>query len=66
VIDVKKNGTNIGTVTFAAAATTGTFATTASGTPETFAAGDELRLVGPATADATLADIHITFAGTRT
>jgi hypothetical protein len=41
-----------------------TFATT-SGLPETFAAGDGLTMVAPATADTTLANVEITLAGTR-
>lgn len=59
---VFKGATSIGSVTFTASAT-GTF-TSASGA--SFAAGDVLRIVSPATADATLSDISITFAGTRT
>lgn len=62
--DVQKNGTTIGTITFAIAATTGTFTTT-SGTSKAFAAGDVLMIVSPGTADATLADIGITLTGTR-
>jgi hypothetical protein len=62
--DVLKNGSNIGSITWAAAATAATFSTT-GGTAETFAAGDELRVVAEDPADATLANIHITFQGTR-
>ena len=57
VFNLAKNGTNFGTVTFAASGTTGTFAA-ASAT--SFAAGDVLTVTGPATADATLADIALT------
>lgn len=60
-IDVKKNGSNVGTVVFTASAT----ATFTAGSPISLAAGDILTLVAPASADATLADIAITLAGTR-
>lgn len=59
---LKKNGTSFATVNFAASASTGTW-TQAS--DATFAAGDVLEIDGPATADATLADVGITLAGTR-
>lgn len=64
VFDVQKNGASVGSITFAAAGTTGTFATTGGAT--TFAAGDTIKIIAPATADATLADISITLVGTRT
>lgn len=56
-ISVQKNGTQFGTVVFAAAATVPTF----TGTATTFNAGDYLSVVAPASADANLADIGITF-----
>jgi len=62
-IDVKKNGTSIGTISI----TTGgvvTFVTAGAGV-ENFVAGDKLELIAQASADATLADISITFNGTR-
>lgn len=59
--DIKRNGSSIGSVVFNVSAS-GTF-TFASGV--TFAAGDLLELVAPATADATLEDISITLVGTR-
>lgn len=59
----KKNGTSFATVAWSASGTTGTW-TQAS--DATFAAGDMLEIDGPATADATLADIGITLAGVRT
>jgi hypothetical protein len=62
VLDVQKNGSNIGTVTFAAAGSTPTFAL-ASAT--SFAAGDRLGIVNEDPADATLAGVSLTFAGTR-
>jgi len=62
VLDVQKNGSAIGTVTFAAASSTPTFAL-ASAT--SFAAGDRLGIVNEDPADATLAGGSLTFAGTR-
>ena len=55
-ITIGKNGTSIGTVRFAAAGTAGSFVGVAT---TSFAAGDRLSFVFPATADATLADIGI-------
>lgn len=60
--DLLKNGSSIGTASFAGAATTATF-TFASAV--TFAVGDKLKITCPATADLTLADIAFTFLGTR-
>jgi hypothetical protein len=62
VLDVQKNGSNIGTVTFTAASSTPVFAL-ASAT--TLVAGDRLGLVNEDPADATLAGVSLTFAGTR-
>jgi hypothetical protein len=63
VLDVHKNSSPIGTITFGIGA--GTFAT-ASGGAETFAAGDRLAIINDNPADATLADLSITFLGKRT
>jgi hypothetical protein len=60
VFSIKKNGTEFLTATVAAAGTTATFASSQTD----FAAGDVLKIVAPATADATLADIAITLAAT--
>lgn len=60
VFTIKQNGTQIGTITFAASATTGTFSFSSA---VTFAAGDLLEIDAPATADATLANIAITLKG---
>ncbi|MDY7537685.1 hypothetical protein QN372_00850 [Undibacterium sp. RTI2.1] len=49
-----KNGVTFGTIVFAAAGTVASFTVAAS---TTFAAGDMLAITGPATQDATLADI---------
>jgi hypothetical protein len=62
VVTMKKNGTAIGTVTWSASATSGTFAFTAD---VSFVAGDVLQLVAPMTADGTLSDIGITLLGQR-
>jgi hypothetical protein len=60
---VNKNGSSIGT---AAISTSGvfTFATT-SGAAQSFAAGDRMSVIAPSSQDATLADVAMTFAGTR-
>lgn len=56
ILSIKKNGSEFGTITFAASGTTGVFAS-ASGS--SFTAGDVLTIVGPATADSTLAGVTI-------
>lgn len=60
--DIKKNGASVGTMRFAAAGTTATFI---AASPASFAAGDILTVVAPATPDATLADVGYSLAGTR-
>jgi len=62
VIDLRKNNVSFGSINFAAGATTATF-TMASAT--SFASGDVLTAIAPASADATLADLGISLAGTR-
>lgn len=62
VFDIKKNGSGIGTATFAASGTSGTLAMASAAS---FAVGDVLSIHGPATADATLADVDFTLKGTR-
>lgn len=57
VFTIKKNGANVGTLTFAAANSTGVFA---MATQTSFVEGDVLSMSAPATADATLADIAYT------
>lgn len=59
VISLKKNGTQFGTITFAAAGTSGTFSCTAT----SFAAGDVLTEVTPASPDTTAADLGVTLRG---
>jgi hypothetical protein len=60
--DVRKNGTSVGTITFAGGATTATFTTSGA---VSFAAGDYLSIVAPSTPDATLADPGFVLTGTR-
>lgn len=60
--DVQKNGSSVGTIRFAAAATTSTFIA-ASG--PSFAAGDILSIIAPASPDATLANIGVVLVGAR-
>jgi hypothetical protein len=59
---LSQNGTAFATVVFAASSAVGVW-TQAS--VANFAAGDVLEIDGPGTADATLADVGITFSGTR-
>ncbi len=61
VFTVKQNGSSIGTITFTTSAT-GVVAVT--GGPLTFAVDDVIDIFGPASPDATLADIAITLATT--
>jgi hypothetical protein len=56
VLDVHRNGSPIGTITFGIGASTGTFATPGGGA-ETFAAGDRLAIINQDPADATLSDL---------
>src|SRR5947207_2559706 len=58
---IQRNGTAIGTMTFAAAATTASFIMTSA---TSFAAGDVLTITAPATPDATLANLAWTLSGT--
>lgn len=59
-INVLKNGTSVGNLTWSANATTGTISIPSN---VTFTAGDVRSLVANSTADATLANISITLAG---
>ena len=60
--DLRKNGASVGTMRFAAGATTATFIMASQ---TTFAAGDVLTVIAPGTPDATLANIGFSLAGTR-
>jgi hypothetical protein len=60
IFNIQKNGVNVGTMTFAAAATTATF-TMSSAT--VFSAGEMLAVVAPAIPDATLANLAWAFMG---
>lgn len=63
VFNIQKNGTVIGTITFAAAASVGTFAST-GGTAQTLAIGDILKVVAPASPDTTAAGLGYILKGT--
>jgi len=60
--DLRKNAASVGTMRFAAGATTATFLMASQ---TTFAPGDVLTVVAPGTPDATLANIGFSLAGTR-
>jgi hypothetical protein len=62
-ITFTKNGTSIGTAVFAAS---GTAATLTFSSTVSFAIGDIFEIVGPATADTTLANVRFNLVGTRT
>jgi hypothetical protein len=62
VLTINKNGTSIGTITWGAAATAGSFAFAAAAT---FASGDVLSITSGASVDASLANVAITLAGFR-
>lgn len=59
---VQKNGSTLGTMRFASSDATASFV---SFTGTSFAAGERLSLVSPATADTVAADLSFTFNGTR-
>lgn len=63
VIDIQKNGASIGTLTIGTGGTV-TFATTGTGL-ETFVSGDRLRMLAPATPDATIANLTWTLRGRK-
>jgi hypothetical protein len=62
VLDLQKNGSDIGTITFSDAGNTATFALSGGAA---FAAGDRLAIVNENPANATLADLSITLQGIR-
>jgi hypothetical protein len=64
VFDIQKNGASIGSISIAAGTTTATF-TSSGGAIQTFAAGDVISIIAPATPDATLTNIGIVLSGTR-
>jgi len=61
VFSINKNGSQIGTITYAAASDTATFSTQAA---ISLTAGDVLSIVAPATPDATLSGVAFTLAAT--
>ena len=60
VIYINKNGTNIGTITFAVGAQVGTWSATPSGANVSLSAGDFVKIYTGTTQDATLAELGIT------
>ena len=60
--DIQKNGSSVGTMRFAIGATSATFI---AASPITFTSGDVIKVVAPASPDATLANVHFTLKGTR-
>lgn len=60
---IKKNGTSIGTMTFAASSTVATFTT--SGLPISMMIGDRLSVTASSSADASAADLGFILKGTR-
>ena len=61
-LDIQKNGASIGTVTFGASDNAATFVFASE---ITFAAGDRLTVLAPGSQDVSLADVSLTFKGTR-
>lgn len=66
VYDIQRNGAQIGTITFGAAATDGTFADATEIGAHAFVADDILTIVAPVTADATHDEIAWTLAAILT
>lgn len=64
IFSIKKNGAEVGTLTYPAAGVTATFAST-GGAAVSFAANDVLSVHAPTPADATLSGISICLKGTR-
>jgi hypothetical protein len=61
--DLKKNGVSIGSISIN---TSGVFTFNTTGAGTSLAAGDRLTVHAPSPQDATLSDVGVTFAGTRT
>jgi hypothetical protein len=59
-LNVQKNGASVGTITIS---TGGGFTFVTSGTTVSLAAGDQIKIVAPATPDATIANVSITLKG---
>ena len=60
-LDVQKNGSTIGTITIS---TGGAFTfATSSGTSKSIAVGDVIKVVGPSSADASIANVAVTLVG---
>jgi len=61
VFDIKKNGTQIGTITFQPSSANGVF----SGSPGTLNSGDIIEVYSPQTQDSALSDIVVTISALR-
>lgn len=62
VLGVQKNGSSVGSITIS---TGGSFTFATTGSAVSFAIGDQLKIVGPGTADSTAANVSITLLGVR-
>ena len=62
VLTLYKNSTEFGNITFNSGSTNGTFSSTSA---VTFSVNDTLSIIAPTIPDASLADISVTFSGTR-
>jgi len=62
VLSLELEGTPVGSITFAAAGTVGTFSFVSQ---DIIGAGETFEVIAPAVADLTLANVFLTFAGTR-
>ena len=62
VFDIQKNGSSIGSATFAASGTSASFTFSSD---RDFAVGDYLDIIAPSSQDSTLADISFSLKGSR-
>lgn len=60
VLEIEKNGSAVGTLTFAASGTSGTFS---SSSTTTFNSGDLMSIIAPSIADSTFGNLAVTLTG---